>query len=263
MDIFMQTFFIQCFFYLALSLNLFPSTVKANITTSDLVNIAGQQRMLVHQVLVSYAQIGQVQSFGNPVGTKLIAINHFEQNLSTLDAQNRFGLLIDNIKILWNEFKTITLSRPKREKVKRLIQLNEEIVSLANKIIAILVKEKQNIRMDIINISGQQRMLSQRIALFMLLDNWELKENYKQQMQISLAHFSMNLNRLKANNDNTIQIKKNLRSMKKDYLALIKIISRDQTERDYSFAISRYTSQLLRKAKKTTKLYVKLRNSQS
>lgn len=52
-------------------------------------------------------------------------------------------------------------------------------------------------------------MLSQRIALFMLIENWGIKEDYSQKFTNTLSQFSRNLVELKNNKDNTSAIKKN------------------------------------------------------
>lgn len=231
-------------------------------STSELIDIAGQQRMLVHQVLVSYAQIGQTQSFGNPVNTKQAAIRDFEANLNVLKNDVRFAILSNKINELWLALKNIILKPPQKSSMPDLIEINEKIVKYSNRIIETLVANNQD-NLSIIDIAGKQRMLSQRIALFMLVENWDLLENYKIEMQLSLARFAINMNIMKKNKDNTEEIDKRLESMERDFKKLIKIISNKTKDRDYSFSISRYTSQLLRKSKVNTKLYVELKNNRS
>jgi hypothetical protein len=250
----MKVHFILFFSYFLLSQNVLAlDNEKSN--TSKLIDIAGQQRMYVHQVLVSYTQIGQIQSFGNPVAVRKNAIDKFERNLQYLAKQNNLLEQTALMKKQWEKLKTIALNIPKKERVKELIILNEDIVNIANGIISQLDMDSDN---NIINISGSQRMLSQRIALFMLMDNWGLGHDYKQKMQIALHQFSVNLEYLKNNSNNTQKISKILNSVEKDYISLSNITNQEKVTRDYSFSIARYTSQILRKAKNTTKLYVKL-----
>ncbi len=102
-------------------------------------------------------------------------------------------------------------------------------------------------------------MLSQRIALFMLIKNWGVDKDYSKQFTETLNQFAQNLIQLKYNQDNTDLIKNKLKSVEKDYKELIILIYKDKKERDYSFSISRLTSQILRKSKKNTQLYVQLK----
>ncbi len=230
-------------------------------TSAELIDIAGQQSMLVHQVLVSYAQIGQVQSYGDPVNTRKVAIYKFEKNLEILKSDKKLIIQVENMQSLWNKLKSIALAPVKKTKMVKLIGFNEGIVELSNEMISELVAGGAD---HIVNISGQQGMLSQRIALFMLMENWGFDdENYTQKMQLSLDQFYKNFNLLTAYKNNTSQISKSLKSQKKDFIALMSIVYDGKSEADYSSGVSRYTAQILRKSKKTVKLYVKLDNIQS
>lgn len=105
-------------------------------------------------------------------------------------------------------------------------------------------------------------MLSQHIALFMLIENWGIKEDYSQKFTNTLSQFAHNLVELKNNKDNTSAIKKKLESIEQGYKKLILIIyeKNNENEQDFFFSISRLTSQILRKAKKSIKLYVEIKS---
>ncbi len=231
-----------------------------NVNASQFIDRVGKQRMLMYQILVAYAQIGQVQSYGNPVNTKQMAIDEFEYSLQIIKSIPRFNLTAQRMETVWIDFKKTVLLTPDKYQLKKLIAQAEQIVSYCNSIIKSMVQSSSN-NINIVNIAGKQRMLSQRMALFMLAENWGLKEgNYRLKLQQTLAEFAINLNTLKSNNDNTKKINQKIKSMEKDFSRLIRIIAKGKQERDYSFSISRNTSQILRKAKVCAKLYVELKN---
>ncbi len=231
-----------------------------NVNASQFVDRVGKQRMLMYQILVAYAQIGQVQSYGNPVNIKQMAIDEFENSLQIIKSIPRFNITAQRMEIVWTDFKKTVLMTPDKYQLNKLIAQAEQIVSYCNSIIKSMVQSSSN-NINIVNIAGKQRMLSQRIALFMLAENWGLKEgNYRLKLQQTLAEFAINLNTLKRNSDNTKKINQKIKSMEKDFSRLIKIIAKGKQERDYSFSISRNTSQILRKAKVCTRLYVELKN---
>jgi len=234
------------------------ATTHNKYSIEKYVDIAGQQRMLAHQVLVSYSQIGQIQSFGNPVDLKVRAIKHFESNLKILESNPQITNQTKKLQKTWTEFKKIILNAPDKQQISVLIILNEQLLEISNNIIAELLQGNDS-KKNIINISGQQRMLSQRIALFMLIKNWGVDKDYSKQFTETLNQFAQNLMQLKYNQDNTDLIKNKLKSVEKDYKELIILIYKDKKERDYSFSISRLTSQILRKSKKSTQLYVQLK----
>ncbi len=231
-----------------------------NVNASQFVDRVGKQRMLMYQILVAYAQIGQVQSYGNPVNIKQMAIDEFENSLQIIKSIPRFNITAQRMEIVWTDFKKTVLMTPDKYQLNKLIAQAEQIVSYCNSIIKSMVQSSSN-NINIVNIAGKQRMLSQRIALFMLAENWGLKEgNYRLKLQQTLAEFAINLNTLKRNSDNTKKINQKIKSMEKDFSRLIRIIAKGKQERDYSFSISRNTSQILRKAKVCTRLYVELKN---
>ncbi len=235
--------------------------ITSKISTAQYVNIAGQQRMFAHQALVAYSQIGQIQSFGNPVDLKVRAIKHFESNLKKLEANPKITPLVTKLQATWGKFKGLILKTPDKQQMPILIILNEQLLEMSNNIIAQLLKGSDS-KKDVVNIAGQQRMLSQRIALFMLIENWGIDKDYSKQFTDSLNLFAHNLMKLKNNPNNTDAIKKKLESVEKDYKQLIILVYKNKKERDYSFSISRLTSQILRKAKRSTKLYVELKESE-
>jgi hypothetical protein len=146
------------------------------INLNDAINKSGRQRMLSQRLAKSYLQIGQ--SIDLPRSQKIFSnsLALFERQLMELQT---FAPTPDNKAVLadlgktWEGYKKVlTASAPNPRDAKSVMQINEDVLALAQTSTVQLEKVSGTATARLVNIAGRQRMLSQRMAKFYQAFNW-------------------------------------------------------------------------------------------
>ncbi|MCW8917724.1 MAG: type IV pili methyl-accepting chemotaxis transducer N-terminal domain-containing protein [Gammaproteobacteria bacterium] len=157
----------------------FTLPVAAEITSiSSAINKAGRQRMLTQRMVKSYCMLGiDVQQ---DVAEEQLrkAIDLFELQLHELNAytsgNGEIGAALARVEALWQPFKKTLQAPVSRENAQLLLETNDELLRAANKVVLKLQDTSGSSFGRLVNVSGRQRMLSQRLAKFYMLRAWQL-----------------------------------------------------------------------------------------
>jgi len=191
-------------------------------TIHDAVDVAGKQRMFTQRMLKDYAMVGMKNSFGNPDEDLKQIMVEFEEHLYALHEYTKNKEIkksIKKVEKLWLPIKKVLENTPSKEKVSKLQESLDLLLSAANDTTRLFAKETGKESGKVVDMSGRQRMLSQRMASLYMLKVWGVDdEKFKDKMQSSMELFKTSLEKLQKSKLNTDEINKLLSEVKKSFI---------------------------------------------
>jgi len=189
---------------------------------AEAVNEAGRQRMLTQRMLKDYAMIGIGNTFGNPKEDLEKVMKMFDDHLKGLaafakDAETKKSL--EEQMRLWQPIQQMLKEEPSKEKASQLQEKLDELLKAADATTRLFAAQTGKKSGDIINISGRQRMLSQRMANLYMLKVWGMNDSrFKEKMDAAMKLFSDSLKRLMESDLNNEEINTLLARVKKNFM---------------------------------------------
>ena len=194
----------------------------AVLTINSAINKAGRQRMLLQRIAKAYCQVGlNVQ----PKKSKQILADStmlFEAQLSelsgfapTTEIRETYRQLHDK----WVSYKSVAMESPTQKGAEKIALLNEGVLKIAHQGTVQLEQYAATNVGKLVNISGRQRMLSQRLAKFYMLRAWgvEVEGNMKP-MDAARADLIKGFADLSAAKETTVSIKRELELAKTQWV---------------------------------------------
>jgi len=174
------------------------------------VDVAGKQRMFTQRMLKDYAMVGLENNFGNPKEDLKKIIADFENHLNSLIEFNKDKATAESlqkVKVMWGPIKAALNETPSKEKARKMQEDLEALLKQSNEAVGLFAKQTGKTSGEIINISGRQRMLSQRMASLYMLKVWGINDpEFKTKMTKAMELYNASLKKLKKSEMSTPEI---------------------------------------------------------
>ncbi|MEW8506859.1 MAG: type IV pili methyl-accepting chemotaxis transducer N-terminal domain-containing protein [Candidatus Thiodiazotropha sp.] len=253
---------VYLFILLSLSLAIpLGSSAEPINDYGEAINQAGRQRMLSQRIVKAFAQIGQQVLFANPRAQMNSAIGLYQEQLNNLKSFARSvstKQALTDAETVWKRYRSLADGAINKQNAIKLNRLSEELLWSSQQVVQSLVQEARTEKAHIVDISGRQRMLSQRMAKYYLLLSWGVEDpQFHREFKKAELEFSEALAELNNSSLNTVEISESLDSVNKQwrFFQLTKIMDKGQY---LPSVVARTTEKLLIDMNHITGLYAKV-----
>lgn len=186
----------------------------ADSTLATAINKAGRQRMLTQRIVKAYLQVGQgitQQVSGRQLDDAVLLFDAQLMELGKFAPDERGRQFVARLEKLWRPFKVVAMGAVNRAGAERLLAMNDELVNAAHELTVELQNRSASPLGRLVNISGRQRMLSQRLAKHYLLRAWGMESpSISKEIGSARTEFDGALATLRSAPENTAEIKREL-----------------------------------------------------
>jgi nitrate/nitrite-specific signal transduction histidine kinase len=191
-----------------------PVRAAAIANANESINKAGRLRMLSQRMAKAYCQIGLDVLSDNSRRILDLSVKLYQEHLNELKA---FAPSVDikatytELDAIWQRYRQLLIGVPSVNNARLIAQINEDALRVAHLGTTQLELASSASAGRLINISGRQRMLSQRLAKFYMFRQWGIGiPGMDTEMQLAKREYASAMDALDRTPENTDKIKSEL-----------------------------------------------------
>lgn len=244
-----------------ITLSSISLSVNAEVLTIDsAINKAGRQRMLTQRITKSYLLIGQDIAADKAQAQLDTSVALFEESLEELENFSPTAEItksLQDIRREWNTFRQAAIGQPESSQALSVIKDSTRLLDLCEKNVQLFEASSGKKKGELINISGRQRMLSQRIGMLYIAKSWQVTdEQLDTAFKQALSDFDQALKILTQSPLNSDEINQALNEVVAQWKFSRSGFELGDNDRYVPFLIQVTTESILKKMDKITQLYV-------
>ncbi|WP_137818835.1 type IV pili methyl-accepting chemotaxis transducer N-terminal domain-containing protein [Pseudomonas sp. 2FG] len=202
---------------LLIGLSLLSLPSWAVLSDAEAMNLSGMQRMLSQRIAKNYLMIGAQVRTEVAIQQLDQSVAKFESNyqaLSQYAPTDEIRNALNDAGRTWNSYRELALSLPDKQQAPQLLEQSDRLLAQSEKVVQLIEKHTGSQGARLVNRSGRQRMLSQRIAKLYLAMSWHLPVNQLDaEFQRAVEEFDVALKELQSAEQNTPAISKALQQV--------------------------------------------------
>lgn len=251
----------KTFFILSI-ISMFCMTAQAEIISlSSAINKSGRQRMLSQRILKAYSMIGI--NVNTLVAQDQLdkAIVLFDEQLAELMDYAPNQIIkkeLEKVQTLWVPYKKSVAQPVSKDRALELLYASKELLNTSHNVVLMLTDLSKDNAGHLVNISGRQRMLSQRMSMLFMYQTWGFNNSLvRSQMSQDKNEFKGALAELTQAKENTTELKKQLKKAKSEW-KLLKHGLDGNEKKPIPFIVNLTGDKLLKRMNEITGLYAEL-----
>ncbi|MCG8672940.1 MAG: type IV pili methyl-accepting chemotaxis transducer N-terminal domain-containing protein [Pseudomonadales bacterium] len=234
------------------------------LTMGSAINKAGRQRMLSQNITKNYLSLGlevKVVKSRKELDQSVALFEEQFQELEEYAPTAEIQASLSEVEDLWMTYRQLALTPYNNRNASRLLEYNNSLLAACHKVVLELEEFAARRSAKMVNISGRQRMLSQRIAMYYFAHAIGFREpKVDKSFVTAKQEFLDGLNLLIDFDKNTPDIRRSLNKVKAQWQLSVAGFDLINNGQYVPHIISVTTSGMLKRMDRITKMYELLDN---